>query len=305
MSNLTIKIFTAVAAVLGVVGCQKADKYLRIDRPVVEISADAQSVEVRIEASASWYPYSAEEWLQATPDDDDPTLLHIVVPVGEENLSLAPRTGTVNIVTGDAASATIEVRQAGLDADISVSPTQLAEFSGRGGTQLLTVTSSNISEWLYANKSKWLTLSRDGNSEDLSVSAVYSNSLLPRRDTIIIYTDMDGFASLNDTIPVVQTGLDLALDSENMDDRTISIAHDTSIVECRIVSNHDWKVTIDNGGVASNPTGERSDQWWNISFTVPTNDSPDAITYTVTFVCNNEDYTFTIIQSPAPVSGGE
>jgi hypothetical protein len=300
MANHIIRILTASVVVLVAVGCQKADKYLRVERSVVEVTADAQSVDVHIEASASWYPYSPEEWLQPSPDENDPTILHIVVPVGAANNTLSARTGQVTVITGDALTAVIEVRQAGLDADISVSPATFAEFSGRGGTQQLTVSSRNIPEWLVANQTDWLTLTSEEGTDVLSVSATYSNSLLPRRDTIVVYTDMDGFSSLNDTIPVVQAGLDLALDGENMDDRTISISHDTSIVECRIVSNYDWTVTIDNGGVASNPVGEKSDQWWNISFIVPTNDSVEAITYTVTFVCNNEEYIFTIIQSPTP-----
>jgi hypothetical protein len=307
MSNYTIKIFGAIcAAALSLIGsgCQKSDNYLRVDTPVVEVTADAQSVIVHVEASSSWYPYSAEEWLQASPDDSDPTVLRIVIPDGAENNSLTGRTGTVTVVSGDALTATIEVRQAALDAAIEVSPTTLAEFSGRGGTQQLTVVSRNIPEWLFANQSDWLTVTRNEGTDILSVSAAYSNNLLPRRDTIIVYTDMDGFSSLNDTIPVVQAGVDLALQIDGMEGTSVAISHDTALVECRIVSNYDWTVAINNGGVPSNPTGEKSDQWWNISFNVPTNDTTEAVTYTVTFTCNGEEYVFTIIQSAGAGSGG-
>jgi hypothetical protein len=291
--------------VLASVGCRKNEKYLRIDNPVVDVSADAQSVTVHVEASAAWYPYAAEDWLQPSPDDSDPTLLHIVIPEGEENNSLAERTGQVTIITGDALSAVIKVRQAALDADISVSPATLAEFNGRGGTQQLTVASRNIPEWLFANQSDWLAVTRNEGTDLLSVTAAYSNNLLPRRDTIIVYTDRDGFSSLNDTIPVMQAGLNLAMEIDGMENNSVGIGPEGGVVECRIVSNYDWTVSIDNDGVANNPSGEKSDQWWNISFTVPENVTYELITYTITFVCNSEEYSFTIIQSAGTGSDGE
>jgi hypothetical protein len=299
MAKRKIKIFLTVcaAAVLALGGCKKAEKYLRVDTSVVEVTSDAQSVTVRVEASAPWYPYAAEEWLQVWPDENDPTLLHIVIPEGFENNSLTPRTAEINAITGDALSAIIAVRQAALDADISVEPATLSEFSGWGGTRQLIVSSRNIAGWLFANESDWLTITRDEGSDILSVTAAYSNNLLPRHDTIIVYTDEEGFSPLNDTIPVVQAGLDLALEIDGMEGTSVTINHDTGLVEARIVSNYDWTVSIDNGGVASNPAGEKSDQWWNISFTVPQNITSETVTYTITFVCNAEEYPFTIVQS--------
>lgn len=97
-----------VAGLLAVGGCAKTDRYLRVFPPVVELAAGVQSVTVSVEASAAWYPYTAEEWLQVAPDDADPTLLHIVIPAGAENNA---RSATVTIITGDAQTADIEVRQ--------------------------------------------------------------------------------------------------------------------------------------------------------------------------------------------------
>lgn len=306
MSNHPIKIFTAVTAVAAMffaaAGCEKKDKHIRVDQPLVEVDADIHSVTVRVEASSSWFSYTAEEWLRAYNDENDPMVLHI--DITEKNNSLRSRAGEIAIVTGDAQKAIITVRQLALDAYITVTPSELAEFGGRGGTQTLAVTTSNLEGWLFVNQSDWLTVTRDEGTDILTVRAAYSNNLEPRKDTIIVYTDLDGFEALNDTIPVVQAGLDLALQSEGMEDNTVSINHEAGIVEYRVISKYSWTVTIDNGGTPSDASGEESDQWWNISFTVPENATAADVTYTITFTCDGEEYTYTIIQSAAD-GGGE
>lgn len=298
----------AAAALFVVSGCEKKDKFLRIDPPSFEIEADTRSMTARIEASASWMSYVNSEWLVAFQDEDDPSILYIEIPEGMENNSLEPREVKIDIITGDAQNATIRVLQRALDAQLSVSPSGLQEFDGKGTqTKTLAITTKNIESWAFANAGEWLTVTRGEGAEEniLTVRAAYSNNLDARRDTIVVYPETEGFEALNDSIPVVQAGVHLVLRNADMEETSLETGPETAEIDYILASTHDWTVSADNGASLSSTEGNAGTQGETFTVTIPANETAETVTYTVAFLCNGEEYKFTIIQAAGNESGNQ
>lgn len=297
----------AAALVLIATGCNGGDKFLSIDPTEFNIDASAQSLTAGIAASSSWYPYSPEEWIIAYPDESDLSVLHIEIPEEQSNQSLEPREGLITIITGDGQTATIRIRQAALDVVLTITPSELQEFDGKGGEQTLSVTSQNISDWAYSTSpfvtDEWLTVTRD--ADLLTVAAAHSNLLEPRRDTIFIYPAAEELQSIRDTIPIVQAAVKLVLLNNDMSGTTLETGPEGAEIDFTVVASDSWTVTADNDAVPSEDSGD-ADTTGEIvlTVTIPENLTAETVTYTLTFNCGGEEYAYTIVQSPAE-SGGE
>lgn len=299
--------FAASLALLAAAGCDNKDKYLRANPPSFELDALPQSVVATIEASSAWMYSGDADWFTTAKDGSDPSLLHIVIP--ETNESLSPREGTITIVSGDALQITIQVLQRALDASIEVTPRSLEEFDGKGtSAQTLTVETHNISEWGFTNRESWLTVTRGEGSESnvLTVTAAYSDSFEPRRDTIIIGAINTEFEALNDTIPVVQREVNLVMIHDETDtviESTFETGPEAAGIEFSIASAYDWTLEAGGGAVPDVTSGEADTTGQTgLTVSIPENTGTETIEYPLTFECGGETYTFTIIQ-PAP--GGD
>lgn len=304
---LNILLIPAALTLLAVsAGCDKKDKYLRADPPSLEFDAQAQSATATIESSSSWYYNSGAAWLDVYADNDNPSLLHVVAQANE---SLSPREDEVNVVSGDALQISVRVFQRALDASIEVTPPALLEIDGRGTlVQTLTVTAHNVSEWAFTNRENWLDVSRGEGDRDnvLTVRADYSHMFEPRRDTIIIGVPREGFEAINDTIPVVQRGVNIVLidATGNVVENIFEIGAGVTEIEFSVASAYDWTLTASGGAVPSATSGIADTSGkTGLLITVPENTGIETVEYLLEFKCGGESYPFTIMQS-AP-SGGD
>lgn len=302
--TISLWVFVAAAAVVfAVAGCNKKEKYLRISPPSFNFDAGPQDVTATVEASASWMQFSNIEWLDSYVDDDDPTIIHIVI--AETNNSLSPREAEIDIATGDAQKTTIRIYQQAIEASLDVTPPGLKEFDGRGTkTHTLTVDAVNLLEgWDVVRKPEWIVVEDggEGNEHILTVKAKYTDLIETRKDTIVIGPLDTQFIGLNDTIPVEQAGLGLILWRDKWGETMLEVGPEAADVDFTIVSLYDWTASVDNEATLSEVSGEATNQGDDFTVTIPENKGTETVTYTVTFECDGETYSYTIVQAaPEP-----
>ena len=114
------------------------------------------------------------------PDEEEGFFI-IVQP----NASSSWREATVTVTAGEATPVIITVTQAGLGAQLSVSPNTSITFSQNGGAsdaKTITVT-TNQPSWDAVSNQSWCTISKSGNSFTVTASA---NAGIPRNATITV-----------------------------------------------------------------------------------------------------------------------
>ena len=298
-----VAVFLLLAILLSA-GCAEKEKFLKIDPPSFDIDANSQTVKATIEASASWMSYSATEWLRTYPDESQPGILIIEIPEDQPNMSLEPREGEITIITGDAQTATIPIRQKAMEVSLTVTPD--TPLNAKGSEQTLTsltVECINLTDWEYSTTAKdspddeWLQIERNENTLDVTIPR--SHQLTERRDTIFIRPTDSGFETISDTIPVYQSAAWLVLVNDAMTGETVSAEPQAATVEYTLASLADWTASADNGASITSQSGSADTQGTALTVSIPENTIQSEVTYTLTFSCGGETYTYYIIQSAA------
>ncbi len=102
----------------------------------------------------------------------------------QANPDMQPRTGSVIVANGED-SKTLEIRQAGIDSDITVEPTLTIEADG-GDTYKKTVTVTAEAAWEVDSEDGWLTVEKAADGLSFAVVAVPWGGKEPRTGTIVV-----------------------------------------------------------------------------------------------------------------------
>ncbi len=299
IKTLSRIIFAVLAAVSMLnAGCNKADKYLRIDPEYFDVESDVRELTAWIEASASWMYYSNADWLTCSYGKDA-----VTISITAVNESLEEREAVVTIITGDGQTRAIPILQRAMNAYIDVTPATLAEFDSKGGTFQTVTVDTNLSQWGYTNRESWVIVVQGTGTETdkLNVGTERSWQLDERRDSLIIAPVLDAFLPLTDTIPIVQRGANLMITSESLDSSHIlqAPAEETGIT-VSVYAKDSWSVADDSGGrllfdLTNGPADTENGTLMTI--TVPANTGTEPYNYILTFTCGGETYEYEMVQA--------
>ncbi len=299
MKNIFKGIFAALTAVSMMnAGCDKAEKYLRIDPESFDIASDELEVSASVEASASWMAYCNADWLEFSYGENA-----LFITIKEKNESLEERAAVITVITGDGQTRPISILQRAMDAYIETTPSALAEFSSEGGTPQTVTVDTNLSQWGFSNREPWATVVQgiDTEANKLTIITERSWQLDDRRDSLIIAPVNNAFLPITDTIPIVQRGANLMITSEAMDSSHIlrSSASETVII-ISVYAKNTWSVTDDSGGRLSfDLTGGPADteNGTSMTVTVPANTGAEPYDYILTFTCGDGRYEYRLVQA--------
>lgn len=301
MTNRCKGILTAILVVAAMVaGCDRHEKYLRVDPGSFEIASDVLEASAAIEASASWMSYCNADWLTCFMSADK----SLYISISGANESPESRSTEITIITGDGQTKTIPFVQKAMDTVFDISPSAFPLFDSKGAVIQATV-SANL-EWTSGllNDEPWVTVVRGEGGEDdiLTISVARTDRLDERRDSLIVSPVNEEFLFLTDTIPVVQKGAELLVSSDLMKDSfTVEITAGTTEAVVYVIAKNNWTVETNDteGRISLDMTGGGSDldNGVALAITLPENTTAEPYTYTLTFSCNGEEFEYELVQS--------
>jgi hypothetical protein len=278
--------------------CATEGTFLKASVEGIEFSAEPTGEQtVTIDASSSWMVEFAglEEWLSVEYDDSDANVLRLSAGINE---SPEGRDDSVVVVSGDGLSLILPIVQRAMGGYFDVTPAVLQTFGARE-TAIRTLTiDTNMTTWEASvlHDSDWILLSPEDNT--LGVGVKPTRLLDARRDTIVLRPMNEAFASLADSVAVVQRGLDLLVSSEAMDETTLETAVPAGGGEVflTVYSRNTWSVTTDDSAgrvtldISSGPA--EIEYGTPLVVTATENTGPEEYTFTLTFSSGGETYEY-------------
>jgi hypothetical protein len=307
----SIAFFAAQVVVFA--GCAPGEKFLGADTASIEfLAGDTAPRSVTVSSSSSWTIYTADlpKWLTIGYDADNTNVFTVTAT---RNESLDGRRAVIPIVSGDGLSVDIPLTQGSTDAVFDVSPMEIAPFGPREEeARALTVATNVTWEAVVLHGAGWIryrtTAGTTPGTDLLLVNVTPIRSLDPRRDTIVLRPVVGAFSSLADSVAVVQTGLDLMVTSDAMNETTLetAIPADGGSVVMMVYSRAEWsvatgapsdRVTIDSTSGPADP-----EYGTPIELTAISNPSTDEYTFTLTFTSGGETYEYLCRQPGSPTA---
>lgn len=238
---------------------QKMESTLSVSESEINAGAAATTKTVRVYSNAKWKISDSPSWVTITPNSGNGDT-DITIKVGE-NTNTNDRTATITVATEDnKLTAKINVKQKGVDASISVNPSNIT-FSSVASSVKGKVTSNT--GWSAVSSESWLQVSPsngEGNSE-ITITAESNENTSGRTGKITLKTK-DG--SAQSVINVNQNGVSQSI---SVNPSSISAGASKSSVTVSIKSNTSWNITTNQSWVStskSSGTGN-SDITVNIS----------------------------------------
>ncbi len=295
-----------ITIAIAVAGCNNNDRILRVEPASIVVPAEevTEMIEVFIETSAAWMAYMSDEtWLSFEFDEDRSDM--VWVRVLSTNESLETLTARLTIIAGNGQSVVVPITRSAMNVTLDVTPAALEPFSGNGlATQTLTVETDKTWEVFSADGANWLNFTRsdDGLGNILTVGVDPSRSFNTRNDIIVVRHINEEFASLADSIPVVQNGVKLLASTENAPDSyEINMPAGGGKVGMTVSAIANWTVSTTASGVTFDPAGGVGDlAGEEIWVTIPANTSTETIVFTIVFECEGEPYEYTFTQEGEP-----
>ena len=145
---------------------------------VANVAAAGANAMVAITTNqSSWSATSDKDWCRVTAKTDKGFTL-----VVDANSTTSNRSGTVTVSAGEATPVKISVSQLGVNAQLSVSPTQVTDVIADGGGAKITV-STNQSSWSATSDKDWCKVS--GVTEKDFTIVVDANSATEARSATV------------------------------------------------------------------------------------------------------------------------
>ncbi len=214
-------LFVAAAAVIALASCKKEDPFgapkVELTDSAIEVPAAGATEKVSFVATRDWKVTNIPEWIKVTPSEGTPSLSNQEIVVDVQP-TLDARTATIKIeIEGIAAS--VEIRQAGVEPKISISPNSPVEISAEGDHVTVVVFASR--DWTLSGLPEWITANVDKGSggmfiEEGTILTIAANEGDARTATVT-FTCVDQKAELTISQEAAPKGIDVAGTEWRMD----------------------------------------------------------------------------------------
>ncbi len=169
------------------------DPELTVSPEKLEFGVNADSKSFSITSNVGWTVVGNKDWITINqPSGGDNGTVYVDV---EKNEDFSERSGRITITAskGDIICY-VDVKQAGIESKLEVSPTSPPTVKGEGGTLSFQV-SSNLN-WSVSSSESWITLSTNEDNGNSSVTATISaNGSSNSRSATLTFSGKEGNAS--------------------------------------------------------------------------------------------------------------
>lgn len=242
----------------------------------------ASSVNVTIDAEASWTASSSASWIDVSPTSGSLGTSTMKVSVSP-NTSISERTGYVNLLIGGNQRIQIPVRQCGIY--VKTEQSELI-FVATGGTQNLSVLSNT--NWIVSSVPSWITVSPTQGEGDGSVQVTASDNPNTDSRSGVIHLIQTGM-SIDVAINVYQAGktFDVNTTVLNFDDKS-------STQTINVQTDGTWTASASDSWITISPTTASGNS--TLSVSVSENTSDNERSGQVAVVMADKSATINIIQ---------
>lgn len=248
----------------------------------LEFNNTASSVDVTINAEASWTTSTSSSWIEISPASGNSGISTMRVCVSP-NTSISERTGYVNISIGGSQRIQIPIRQCG----IYVETEQLElSFVAAGGLLNLSVLSNT--NWIVSSLPSWITVSPNQGEGNGTVKVTASENPNTANRSGVIHLTQTGL-SIDVAVNVFQAGktFDVNTTVLNFEDmeatQTISIKTDGT-----------WTASVSESWITVSPTTNSGNS--TLSVTVSENTSDNERSGQVVVVMADKSVTINVVQ---------
>lgn len=177
--------------------------YQDISRHLIEFGPASSSKKITVQSVDGWKATTTDSWITVSPTEST-TETEITITVAANTSEMA-REGTVEIQMGTE-TATLTVQQQGSQLVLTGS----MDYTSKGGSSTLSLTSNGSWELSFAENVNWLTLSETigEGSADITITCADNASPTPRSTTLLVKNDLGQTLRL----PVNQAGRYLRVD---------------------------------------------------------------------------------------------
>lgn len=242
----------------------------------------ASSVNVTINAEASWTASSSASWIDISPASGESGTSTMKVSVSP-NTSTSERTGYVNLSIGGSQRIQIPVRQRGIY--IETEESELS-FNAAGGSQNFSVLSNT--NWKVSSAPSWITVSPSQGEGDGTVKVTASENPNTANRSGVIHLTQTGL-SIDVAVTVSQAGktFDVNTTVLNFEDKS-----STQIIN--IQTDGTWTASASDSWITISPTTASGNL--TLSVSVSENTSDDERSGQVMVVMADKSATINVIQ---------
>lgn len=242
----------------------------------------ASSVNVTINAEASWTSSSSASWIDISPASGESGTSTMKVSVSP-NTSTSERTGYVNLSIGGSQRIQIPVRQRGIY--IETEESELS-FNAAGGSQNLSVLSNT--NWTVSSAPSWITVSPSQGEGDGTVKVTASENPNTANRSGVIHLTQTGL-SIDVAVTVSQAGktFDVNTTVLNFEDKS-------STQTINIQTDGTWTASASDSWITISPTTASGNS--TLSVSVSENISDDERSGQVMVVMADKSATINVVQ---------
>ena len=242
----------------------------------------AGSVNVTINAEASWTASSSASWIDISPASGGSGTSTMKVSVSP-NTSTSERTGYVNLSIGGSQRIQIPVRQRGIY--IETEQTELS-FNAAGGSQNLSVLSNT--NWTVSSAPSWITVSPSQGEGDGSVKVTASDNPYTTNRSGVVHLTQTGL-SIDVAVSVSQAGKTF-----NVNTTVLNFEDKQSTQTIDIQTDGTWTASASESWITISPTSNSSNSI--LSVTVSENTSDNERSGQIVVVMADKSATINVVQ---------
>ncbi len=242
----------------------------------------ASSVNVTINAEASWTASSSASWIVISPASGESGTSTMKVSVSP-NTSTSERTEYVNLSIGGSQCIQIPVRQRGIY--IETEESELS-FNAAGGSQNLSVLSNT--NWTVSSAPSWITVSPSQGEGDGSVKVTASDNPYTANRSGVIHLTQTGL-SIDVAVSVSQAGKTF-----NVNTTVLNFEDKQSMQIINIQTDGTWTASASESWITISPTSNSGNS--TLSVTVSENTSDNERSGQVVVVMADKSATINVVQ---------
>lgn len=242
----------------------------------------ASSVNLTINAEASWTASSSASWIDISPASGESGTSTMKVSVSP-NTSTSERTGYVNLSIGGSQRIQIPVRQRGIY--IETEQSELS-FNAAGGSQNLTVLSNT--NWTISSAPSWITVSPSQGEGDGSVKVTASDNPYTTNRSGVVHLTQAGL-SIDVAVSVSQAGKTF-----NVNTTVLNFEDKSSTQTINIQTDGTWTAFASDSWITISPYTASGNS--TLSVSVSENISDDERSGQVMVVMADKSATINVVQ---------
>lgn len=242
----------------------------------------AGSVNVTINAEASWTASSSASWIDISPASGGSGTSTMKVSVSP-NTSTSERSGYVNLSIGGSQRIQIPVRQRGIY--IETEQTELS-FNAAGGSQNLSVLSNT--NWTVSSAPSWITVSPSQGEGNGSVKVTASDNPYTTNRSGVVHLTQTGL-SIDVAVSVSQAGKTF-----NVNTTVLNFEDKQSTQTIDIQTDGTWTASASESWITISPTSNSSNS--TLSVTVSENTSDNERSGQIVVVMADKSATINVVQ---------